>query len=110
MTADGASRQIVVPPADAYIWAVLAVAVAVQAAASFVAQGVYVMVPIWRDAFGVSLAAASLAVTFMNGGQIVTMMALGKAIDRHGERKVVALAMLGMALAAACHSDRSCSG
>ncbi|MFH5927313.1 MFS transporter [Roseomonas xinghualingensis] len=84
-----------------YIWAVLAVAVATQAAGSVVAQGVYVLVPFWRDAFGVSLASASLAVTVMNGAQIATMFALGRVIDRHGERRVVGLAMLGMALAMA---------
>jgi MFS family permease len=87
--------------ADPYIWAVLAVAVATQAAGSVVAQGVYVLVPFWRDAFGVSLASASLAVTVMNGAQIMTMFGLGRAIDRHGERAIVGLAMLGMALAMA---------
>ncbi|HEY4254503.1 MAG TPA: MFS transporter [Roseomonas sp.] len=86
---------------DPYIWAILAVAVATQAAGSVVAQGVYLLVPFWRDAFGISLGAASLAVTVMNGAQIVTMFALGRAIDRHGERTVVGLAMLGMALAMA---------
>jgi MFS family permease len=86
-------------PADPYIWAVLAVAVATQAAGSVVAQGVYILVPFWRDAFGVSLASASLAVTVMNGAQIATMFVLGRAIDRHGERTVVGLAMLGMAIA-----------
>ncbi|MDU6730000.1 MAG: MFS transporter, partial [Bradyrhizobium sp.] len=58
------------------------------------------MVPIWREAFDISLAVASLAVTFMNGGQIITMFLLGKAIDRHGERIVVSLMMLGMGAAA----------
>lgn len=87
--------------ADPYIWAVLAVAVATQAAGSVVAQGVYILVPFWRDAFGVSLASASLAVTVMNGAQIVTMFALGRAIDRYGERTVVGLAMPGMGVAMA---------
>jgi sugar phosphate permease len=86
--------------APPYIWAVLAVAVAVQTAGSFAAQGVYIMVPIWRDAFQVSLASASLAVTFMNSGQILTMLMLGKAIDRYGERGVVSLMMFGMGAAA----------
>ncbi|MGX1787186.1 MFS transporter [Bosea sp. NPDC055332] len=86
---------------DPYIWTVLTVAVATQTAGSFVSQGVYILVPFWRDAFGVSLASAALAVTAMNGTQIVTMYSLGRAIDRHGERIVVGLAMLGMALAMA---------
>jgi MFS family permease len=84
---------------DPYIWTVLTVAVATQTAGSFVSQGVYILVPFWRDAFGVSLASAALAVTTMNGTQILTMYALGRAIDRYGERIVVGVAMLGMALA-----------
>ena len=50
-------------------------------------------VPFWRDAFGVSLASASLAVTLMNGAQIATIYGIGRAIDRYGERVVVGLAM-----------------
>ena len=90
------------PGTDRRIWAVLAVAVATQTAGSFVSQGIYILVPFWREAFGISLASASLAVTVMNGVQIVTMFTLGRAIDIHGERRIVGIAMLGMALAMAC--------
>ncbi|KJF72866.1 MFS transporter [Agrobacterium arsenijevicii] len=89
-------------PADPRIWAVLAVAVGTQTAGSFVSQGIYILVPFWREAFGVSLASASLAVTVMNGVQIATMFTLGRAIDIHGERRIVGIAMLGMAIAMAC--------
>ncbi len=82
---------------DPMIWRVLAIAVATQAAGSFVSQGVYILVPLWRDAFGVSLAAASLAATAMNGAQIATLFAIGQAIDRWGERRVVGAAMVVMA-------------
>ncbi|HCD85022.1 MAG TPA: MFS transporter [Agrobacterium sp.] len=87
---------------DPRIWAVLAVAVGTQTAGSFVSQGIYILVPFWREAFGVSLASASLAVTVMNAIQIVTMFTLGRAIDIHGERRIVGIAMLGMAIAMAC--------
>lgn len=87
--------------ADRHIWAVLTVAVGTQTAGSFVSQGIYILVPFWRDALGLSLASASLAVTVMNGMQIATMFMLGRAIDLHGERRVVGIAMLGMALAMA---------
>ncbi|KNY33530.1 MFS transporter [Agrobacterium genomosp. 3] len=87
---------------DPRIWAVLAVAVGTQTAGSFVSQGIYILVPFWREAFGVSLASASLAVTVMNGVQIATMFMLGRAIDIHGERRIVGIAMLGMAIAMAC--------
>lgn len=89
------------PETDPYIWTVLTVAVATQTAGSFVSQGIYILVPFWRDAFGVSLASAALAVTVMNGTQVLTMYSLGRAIDRYGERMVVGLAMVGMALAMA---------
>ncbi|CDN94175.1 MFS transporter [Agrobacterium tumefaciens] len=87
---------------DPRIWAVLAVAVGTQTAGSFVSQGIYILVPFWREAFDVSLASASLAVTVMNAIQIVTMFTLGRAIDIHGERRIVGIAMLGMAIAMAC--------
>lgn len=90
------------PATDRRMRAVLAVAVATQTAGSFVSQGIYILVPFWREAFGISLASASLAVTVMNGVQIVTMFTLGRAIDIHGERRIVGIAMLGMALAMAC--------
>lgn len=90
------------PAADYRIWAVLAVAVGTQTAGSFVSQGIYILVPFWREAFGISLASASLAVTVMNGVQIATMFTLGRAIDMHGERRIVGIAMLGMAIAMAC--------
>ncbi|HWD14065.1 MAG TPA: MFS transporter [Pseudochrobactrum sp.] len=85
--------------ATPYIWNILAIAVGTQAAGSIVSQGVYILVPFWREAFGITLASASLAVTVMNGVQIATMYSFGRAIDTYGERKVVSLAMLGMALA-----------
>lgn len=42
------------PATDRRIWAVLAVAVATQTAGSFVSQGIYILVPFWREAFGIS--------------------------------------------------------
>ncbi len=83
------------------IWGILAIAVGTQAAGSIVSQGIYILVPFWREAFGVTLASASLAVTVMNGVQIITMYSFGRAIDMYGERKVVGLAMTAMAAAMA---------
>ncbi|MGO4404032.1 MFS transporter [Bosea sp. RAF48] len=89
---------------NSYIWTVLTVAVATQTAGSLVSQGVYILVPFWRDAYGISLASASLAVTVMNGTQIATIYVIGRAIDLYGERIVVGIAMLGMAAAMAAAS------
>lgn len=86
---------------DPAIWSILAIAVGTQAAGSIVSQGIYILVPFWREAFGITLASASLAVTVMNGVQIITMYSFGRAIDTYGERKVVGLAMSGMALSMA---------
>lgn len=88
------------PRADGSIWFVLSVAVTTQAAGSMVSQGVYTLVPFWREAFGLSHGQAALAVTVTNGAQILSMFALGRAIDRHGERLVVGLTMFAMGLAA----------
>lgn len=87
--------------ADPRMWSILTIAVGTQAAGSIVSQGIYILVPFWREAFGITLASASLAVTVMNGVQIATMYGFGRAIDTYGERKVVGLAMLGMAAAMA---------
>ncbi|HYF55811.1 MAG TPA: MFS transporter [Salinarimonas sp.] len=83
-------------PGERHLWLVLSVAVSTQAAGSLVSQGVYTLVPFWREAFALTHGQAALAVTVMNAGQILSMFALGRAIDRHGERSVVGLAMLAM--------------
>ncbi|MBF9233081.1 MFS transporter [Microvirga sp. BT350] len=85
-------------PGGAALSTVLAVAVTVQTAGSFVSQGVYTLVPFWRDTFDLSQSSAALAVTAMNGGQILSMMALGRAIDRYGERSVVSLTLLAIGI------------
>ena len=86
--------------AESYRWVVLAVAVAAQTMAALVSQGVYILVPFWQSEFHLSQASAGLAVTFMNGGQILSMLLLGMATDRYGERGVVALTMIAMGLSA----------
>ena len=86
--------------ASNYVWLVLGLAVAAQTAGSVVSQGIYTLVPFWRSEFQLSQASASLAVTFMNGGQIISMIGLGRAIDHYGERSVVSLTMMGMGLTA----------
>lgn len=86
--------------AESYRWVVLGIAVTAQTMAAIVSQGVYVMVPFWQSAFQLTQAAAGLAVTAMNVGQILSMVLLGMAIDRYGERSVVALTMIAMGISA----------
>ncbi|MDU6495195.1 MFS transporter, partial [Bradyrhizobium sp.] len=54
------------------------------------------MVPFWREAFVLSEAQTGALLAAMNGGQILSMIPLGTAIDRYGERVVVGVTMLAM--------------
>jgi MFS family permease len=81
-------------------WIVLGVAVIAQMAAALVSQGIYTLIPFWKAAFHLSQASAALSSTVMKGGQILSMLFLGRAIDRHGERGVVGSTMVAMSLAA----------
>ena len=88
--------------ASSYRWVVLAVAVTSQTTASFVTQGVNVLIPFWQSAYRLTPATAALAASAVNIGPIVSMLFLGWAIDRFGERKVVSSTMIGMGLTAFC--------
>jgi MFS family permease len=83
-----------------YVWFVLGLTVIVQTVGSVVSQGIYTLVPFFRDEFGLNRSEAALAVTVMNAGQVVSMFWLGQATDRYGERAVVSSTMIGMGAAA----------
>ncbi len=103
------SEATPIASASTYIWVVLGLAVMTQTAGSIVSQGVYTLVPVWRAVFGLSQATAALVVTVMNGGQIISMIGLGRATDHYGERAVVSITMIGMgfvAIAAAMFASR----
>ena len=78
-------------------WFVMAIAFFTQTAGSTVSQSVYPLMAVWQAAFSLSQGEAALPVTLMNGGQIISMILLARAIDRHGERAVVSCSMLAMA-------------
>lgn len=99
-SAASTGAQIPIAQGENYRWVVLAAAVTAQMTASVVSQGVYVLVPFWQAAFDLSKASAGLTVSFMNAGQILSMIFLGFAIDRYGERSVVAVTMILMGLSA----------
>lgn len=94
---------------SAYRWIVLIVAALAQTAASITAQGMYTLIPPLQAAFHLSEATASLAVSALNGGQVVTMLMLGWLIDRFGERYVIACTMVLMGIAALAGSVLSAS-
>lgn len=92
-----------------YRWVVLGVAALAQTAASITAQGIYTLIPFLQSAFRLSEATAALAISALNGGQVVTMLMLGWLIDRFGERYVVAFTMAAMGVAAMAGSVLSTS-
>ncbi|MBM7142428.1 MULTISPECIES: MFS transporter [Acinetobacter] len=85
---------------ESYRWIVLGVAVTAQTLASVVSQGMYTLVPFFKSAFNLTQAQAGLTITAMNGGQILSMVLLGIAMDRYGERGVVTITMIAMGLTA----------
>jgi MFS family permease len=94
---------------DRYRWVVLGAATLAQTAASITAQGIYTLIPSLQNAFHLSEATAALAVSALNGGQVITMLMLGWLIDRFGERYVVAFTMVMMGVAALAGSIISTS-
>ncbi len=85
---------------ESYRWIVLGVAVTAQMLTALVSQGIYTLIPFWQAAYHLSQASAALPVSVMNGGQILSMLLLGRAIDRYGERGVVGSTVVVMGLAA----------
>jgi hypothetical protein len=57
--------------AASYRWIVLGTAITAQTMAAIVSQGVYILVPFWQLAFGLSQASAGLAVSFMNNRPVL---------------------------------------
>ena len=85
---------------QAYRWAILAVSVVAQATfLGAVFQGLPVLGPVLRSAYGLSLGQLGLVLSSGAVGMLVTLLAWGAAADRFGERRVMALWLLGAAVA-----------
>src|SRR5580704_840514 len=84
---------------EIYRWVVLGVAITAQTTASVTIQGVPALIPFFQQAFHLSLASASLAISAVMIGAILSMLFMGKAVDRYGERIVVAITMVAMGAA-----------
>jgi sugar phosphate permease len=74
-------------------WAVLAVGVAAQTAASSLVYGVPFLVPSLRDERGLSLAEVGVIVAAPTLGLLVALIAWGAVVDRVGERLPMALGL-----------------
>ncbi len=92
-----------------YRWAILAVSVGAQATFfGAVFQGLPALGPVLRSDYGLSLGQLGLVLSSVAVGILATLLAWGAAADRFGERRVMALGLLGAAvalLAAARSSD-----
>ncbi|SFN20868.1 Sugar phosphate permease [Pseudonocardia ammonioxydans] len=82
-------------------WVVLAVGVLAQTAACSFVYGVPFLVPLLRDAEGLSLARVGAYVGAPTAGLLLTLIAWGAAADRTGERRVMAagLTVCGLGVA-----------
>jgi sugar phosphate permease len=83
-------------------WAILAVGVLAQAAASAVVYGIPFLVPTLRDERGLSLFAAGVIIAAPTAGLMLTLVAWGAVVDRVGERLPMAtgLAVCGLVVGA----------
>ncbi|GDY51822.1 hypothetical protein SVIO_024450 [Streptomyces violaceusniger] len=95
-----APAERAVHSAGSYKWIVLAVAVTALTSGSIVYSGVSVLLPFWKNTYHLSAATAALAATAIQAGPIASMLIIGRAIDRYGERWVVALTMIAMGVTA----------
>jgi MFS family permease len=86
--------------AVSYRWIALGVALAALTTGSVVYQGVNVLIPFWKSTYHLTAASAALGASAVQAGPILSMLFLGPAIDRYGERKVVSSTMILMGLTA----------
>jgi sugar phosphate permease len=78
-----------------YRWAVLAAGTAAQASFSALGIGLPVLVPVLREEYGLSLGQIGVLLSAEWVGALVTLLPWGLAADRHGERVVLPLGLLG---------------
>ncbi|WP_079249669.1 MFS transporter [Streptomyces sp. IMTB 2501] len=92
-----------------YKWVILGTALSALTTGSVVYSGTSVLTPFWLHDYHLTAATAGLASAAMHAGPIASMLLLGGAIDRYGERWVVSLTMIAMGVtslaAATLHPD-----
>jgi MFS family permease len=82
-----------------YRWVVLAVGTAAQAATAAYFLGLGAIMPALRDHFALSLAGVGALLGGISVGLVATLIAWGSAADRFGERGVMAVGLVGAAVA-----------
>ncbi len=85
--------------AGGYRWVVLAVGTAAQASTAAFLLGLAAVTPALRAFYGLGLAGVGALVGVTSVGLIATLVAWGTATDRFGERRVMAVGLVGAAVA-----------
>lgn len=80
-----------------YRWVVLAVGTVAQAATAACFLGLAAVTPALRDHFGLGLAGVGALIGAVSVGLVVTLIPWGAAADRYGERRVMAVGLVGSA-------------
>ncbi|WP_241154299.1 MFS transporter [Staphylospora marina] len=74
-----------------YRWLILAVATWSQASATLVTYGVGPLAAIWQNQWSLNASQAGLLVSAVQIGPLLSMLFIGHALDRHGERWLIGL-------------------
>lgn len=74
-----------------YRWLILVVATWAQATATLVTYGVGPLAAIWQDQLGLTTSQAGLLVSTVQIGPLLSMLFIGHALDRYGERWLISL-------------------
>lgn len=79
-------------------WVFLGLATWVQASATLVTYGVGPLAAIWQQELSLSQAQVGLLISAVNMGPLVSMMWIGQALDRYGERWIIGAGSLLLGL------------
>ena len=93
-----------------YRWVILAVGTAAQASTSAFFQGLPAVAPTLRSDYSLSLSETGVALSAINAGMVLTLLAWGALADRIGEHRVIPLGLAGTAAAAALASATGAFG
>ena len=83
-----------------YRWVILAVGTAAQASSSAFFQGLPAVAPTLRSDYSLTLSETGVALSAINAGMVLTLLAWGVLADRIGEHRVIPLGLAWSAAAA----------
>ncbi|WP_027408857.1 MFS transporter [Anoxybacillus tepidamans] len=87
--------------ASPYRWVILMLATWIQTSSSFVTQGIGPLSAYWKQIYHLSQTETATLISAVNIGPILSMIILGRAIDRYGERWLLGFSafLLGITMA-----------